>query len=84
MTLSQIFSFVGLAIAIAGHVMFLVATQRVSRGWFLSCLFIPFVGLLFIVFHFPRAWKPLVVELAGIMAMAAGVRLAEQAGFTSH
>lgn len=78
MILSQTFFFTGLAISIVGHVMFLVAAQRVSWGWFLSCLFMPLVGLLFIIMHFPRAWKPLVVELAGLMAMAAGMQLGER------
>lgn len=76
--MSLVLLYTGLAIVIAGHVMFLVAAQRVSRGWFLSCLFIPFVALLFLVLHFPRAWKALVVQLTGIMVMAVGMRLAER------
>ena len=71
--------YAGLVIVIAGHVMFLVAAQRVSRGWFLSCLFLPFVALFFLLLHFPRAWKALVVQCAGIMVATVGMRLAERA-----
>jgi hypothetical protein len=73
----QILILLGWLIALIGSIWFLVVAFQESVLWGLACLFIPFVGLVFLVMHFDRAAKPFFISLAGsilavIGALAAG------------
>jgi len=70
MTLLIILS--GFILFLLGGVLFLVAAFRVSIWWLLGCLFVPFVQLFFLFFHWSTAWKPFLIQVVGIIVMLVG------------
>ena len=66
----------GALIALASHIMILVAAHEYGPGWVLWCFFVPVVLWLLIVTDFRRFWKPTVVQLAGGLLIFLGASLA--------
>ncbi len=56
----------GLIVFLIGSVAFLIATFRAGILWGLSCLFLPFVSLIFLFVHWKTAAKPFLVSMLGI------------------
>jgi hypothetical protein len=57
---------------VGGNLMFLVVVFRHSRGWFLSCLFVPFVDWLYFLFYVKQTWKPMVITTVGCLLCGVG------------
>jgi hypothetical protein len=66
----------GYILAMVGGIWFLVVAFQESILWGLACMFIPFVGLVFLVMHFDRAAKPFFISLAGGILAGIGAALA--------
>lgn len=62
----------GFILLLLGSILFLVAAFRASIWWLLGCLFIPFVQLFFLFFHWSKAWKPFLIQIIGFVAMLVG------------
>ena len=66
-------------IAIGGIVMFiggiwiLVKAFQESILWGLGSLFVPIVGLVFVITHWEQAGKPFLVQLAGLVIYLVGI-----------
>jgi len=71
-TLGFILFVVGLIAGLAGDVRFLVLTYRHGLGWFFTCLFLPFVGWVFFLFHAREAWRPVALSTAGFVLAGIG------------
>ena len=56
----------GIIISVVGGIWFLVAAFKVSIGWGIACLFLPFVQLIFLFVHWKEARKPFAV---GVLSM---------------
>lgn len=56
---------VGGIIGLVGGIWFLVVAFKESIWWGLGCLFVPFVGLIFLILHWSEAGKPFLVSLGG-------------------
>ena len=57
-----------------GGIMLLVASFKTSIVWGLACLFLPFVQLIFIMVHWPRAKRAFsILVLSFLMMIAAGL-----------
>ncbi len=67
----------GLAIAFVGGIMFLVAAFRTSILWGLGVLFIPFISLFFLIFHWQEAKKSFFIQVFGVALLVFAV-LTEQ------
>jgi len=59
-------------IGIAGNVMFLAIVFRHSLAWFLGCLFIPFIDLIYLVLNFKKTWKPMLISIFGLLVAGVG------------
>lgn len=75
-TLGHILLFAGLIVGLIGHLKFLVAAWRESLGWFLGCLLLPLIGLVFLIVHFRVAARPVAISLAGLLLASLGAWLA--------
>ena len=62
--LGMILMLVGAVIGIVGGVMLLIEAFKVSILWFIG-MFIPFVGLVFVVMYWEQAKKPFLISLGG-------------------
>ena len=56
----------GLIVFLIGCVVFLIATFRAGILWGLSCMFLPFVSLIFLLVHWKTAAKPFLISMLGI------------------
>jgi hypothetical protein len=72
--LAQILIFAGIIISLLGLVRILVAAYKVSVIWFIVSLFF-FGWLLFVIFHFEKAWRPFSIWLLGIMVTLLGMAI---------
>jgi hypothetical protein len=63
----------GYLLLAVGAVWFLVAAFMESILWGLGCMFIPFVGLFFLILHWNRAAKPFLLQLAGAGCFLAAI-----------
>ncbi|MCA9197254.1 MAG: hypothetical protein KDA87_06935 [Planctomycetales bacterium] len=63
----------GLMICVAGGIWFLIAAFSESILWGIGCLLFSPVSLVFLVLHWNRAYKPFLVQLAGLAPIVAGV-----------
>lgn len=66
---------VGLLASAAGGIWYLVAAFKKGTLWGLGNLFVPFVGLAFLVVHPREAWKPFAVNLAGLVLIGGAAAL---------
>lgn len=55
----------GLVLVAVGLVLLLVAAFRVSPGWGLACLAVPFAAPVFVALHWPAARRPFLLQAAG-------------------
>jgi hypothetical protein len=70
--LGYILFILGCIVGLAGDIRFLVVTYRHGLGWFFTCLFVPFVGWLFFLFHAKEAWRPVALSTGGFIVAAIG------------
>lgn len=63
----------GLLVALAGGVWFLVVAFKEHILWGLGSLLVPFVSLVFLIMHFGKSWRPFVVQVLGILIMIPGM-----------
>jgi hypothetical protein len=75
--LSYILLSMGLVIGLYGDVRFLVIAYRHGAGWFLACLFLPFVGWLFFLLFTRETWRPVALSLAGFVLAGFGYALGQ-------
>jgi hypothetical protein len=68
---------VGCIVGLIGDVRFLVIAYRHSATWFILCLFIPLVGLLFFLLHVKETWRPVVLSTIGLTVAIAGYLLSD-------
>lgn len=73
---------VGLVVASAGQLWFLLRAFMESVLWGLAILFIPFAGLAFLVKRADVALKPTVVSFGGLAIVAWGLAVASEGGET--
>jgi len=62
----------GCVAVLVGELRFLVITYRHGLAWFFTCLFIPFVGLVFFLTHLRETWRPVLLSTAGLIAAGVG------------
>ena len=62
----------GLVAGLIGDVRFLVVAYRHGLGWFFTCLFLPFVGWLFFLFHAKETWRPVALSTGGFIVAGIG------------
>ena len=62
----------GCLAGLVGDVRFLVVAYRHGLVWFFTCLFIPFVGLLFFLLHMKETWRPVLLSTVGFVVAAVG------------
>lgn len=60
---------VGALVVIVGSILLLVAAFRVSLGWGLASLLVPFAGLVFIPVHWAEARRGFLVSLVGTLLL---------------
>jgi hypothetical protein len=63
---------VGGLIALVGGIWLLVVAFQESILWGLGCLFVPFVGIVFAIMHWPVARRPVLVWAVGFVLILAG------------
>jgi hypothetical protein len=78
--LGGILSVVGFIVMLVGAIMFLIAAFREHILWGLGTLFVPFVGLIFLIMHWDVAKKPFLIQLLGIPFVVIGALLAGGGG----
>jgi hypothetical protein len=66
----------GMVAWLGGNLMFLSVVFRHSAGWFLGCLFVPFVDWIYFLFYANRTWKPVLIATAGCLLVGVGCWLA--------
>jgi len=67
------FFFLGALVACVSGIWLLVLAFKEHILWGLGSLLVPFVGLIFVVMHWRKAWMPFAVSLAGTGLMVAGL-----------
>lgn len=72
-------AWVGVLLFLLGGLALLVAAFRVSVWWGLFCFLLPPVPFLFMLVHWDKAWRPLLLQLLGIVLMV--VALVRSTGF---
>ena len=63
----------GYIIMILGSILFLIAAFSESIFWGIGCLFVPFVGLFFLLSHWEEAKTPFFIQLAGAGLIVIGI-----------
>jgi len=64
---------IGVLLASAGGIWFMITTFKKGLLWGLGNLFVPFVSLAFLCTHFKDAWKPSLINLVGAIMIGAGL-----------
>jgi len=64
--------YLGLVIALIGGIWLLVVTFKKSVWWGLGSLFIPLVGLIFVIMNWQLTKTPFLVYLAGVVLLVIG------------
>ncbi|MBI3417648.1 MAG: hypothetical protein HY043_20340 [Verrucomicrobia bacterium] len=62
----------GCLAGLVGDVQFLVVAYRHGLTWFFTCLFLPFVGLLFFLLHVRETWRPVLLSTVGFVVASTG------------
>ena len=70
--LAYILFVVGVLVSIVGEVMFLTAAYRRSLLWFLGCLFLPIVWIVFFLLHLKETWRPVLMCATGFVVSSVG------------
>lgn len=63
---------VGAVLCLVGGIWFLIVAFRENVLWGLGCFFIPLVSLVFLAMYWKKAYKPFLVQLAGVVPVIAG------------
>ncbi len=71
---------VGAIIGFVGGIMLLIVAFKEHILWGLGSLFIPFVGLVFVIMHWPVAKKPFLITLCAIPFYIVGALIAGMGG----
>jgi hypothetical protein len=71
-TLGPLLVLGGVIAGLVGGIWLLVEAFRVSADWGLACLFLPFVGLFFLMLHWDKAARPCGICIAGVVALFIG------------
>ncbi len=71
---------IGIIVFAVGGFWYLIVTFRVGVLWGLSCLFLPFVSLIFLFAHWKVASKPFFVSILGMAVTFSGIFLADVNG----
>ena len=66
---------IGFIIAVVYGIILLIKAFKVNIWWGLGSLFVPFVGLVFIIMHWDVAKKPFLMSLISIPFFIAGAAL---------
>jgi hypothetical protein len=66
---------VGLAVAAVGGIWLIVVAFQESVLWGLGSLFIPLVGLAFVISHWDAAKRPFLINLGGALLIVLGTVL---------
>ena len=74
---------IGAVLLIFGKIGFIIATFRESIWWGLGSLFIPFVGLFFLISHWEDAKGPFFLALMGVGILFVGLFLSGNMNSTS-
>jgi hypothetical protein len=77
MIVGYILLVIGCIVGLAGDVMFLNAAYRRSLAWLFGCLFVPFVGEVFLLTHWRAAWRPYVISLLGFAVACIGAVMSQ-------
>lgn len=80
--LSMILLVSGLVVFLIGSTWYLTTTFRVGVLWGLSCMFLPFVSIIFLFLHWKVAAKPFFISMLGVAIVFSGTLL-ETVGETS-
>lgn len=59
----------GVILLLVGNIWILVYAFKASIWWGLGSLFIPFVGLIFVLLNLRDTWKPLLLEIVGFVIL---------------
>jgi hypothetical protein len=78
--LGALLLFVGFAVAAVGGIWLIVVAFQESVLWGLGTLFIPLVGLAFVIAHWDAAKRPFLVNIGGGLLIALGAVM----GGTGH
>lgn len=71
----EILGYIGLGLVLVGNIWMLVRAFTESILWGLAVLFLPIVGLFFLVMHWDKAKHPFLVNLLGIAMLFIGFGL---------
>ena len=74
--LGYILLFFGCLIVIVGNVMFLTVAYRRNPWWFVGCLFVLPVAIVFLLLNLKTALKPFAISIAGLSVGLLGAWLA--------
>lgn len=66
MTSGEMLFLGGLVAMIVAQLWFIVLAFKQHWAWGLGCLFVPFISLVFLIVHFSKAWKPLILGFVGL------------------
>ena len=83
-TLSMILLVSGLVVFLIGSTWYLIATFRVGILWGLSCMFLPFVSLIFLFVHWKVAAKPFFISMLGVTIAFSGTLFGTAGEASSH
>jgi hypothetical protein len=83
-TFSTILQGAGLIVFLIGSLWYLVTTFRVGILWGLSCMFLPFISLIFLFVHWKVAAKPFGVSLLGVGIAFSGTLFVPPIDTPSH
>lgn len=67
-----ILAILGLLLIFVGSIWLLIRAFQVSILWGLGSLFIPFVGLIFVILHWGAAKQPFLIMIGGIVLSVIG------------
>ncbi len=65
----EFLAFIGLGILVIGGIGFLVAAFKESVWWFIGCILLSPVSLLFLILHWHEAKNPFFLQLAGLIVI---------------
>jgi hypothetical protein len=69
--------FSGIIVSLFGEVRFLVVAYKHNVWWFLGCLFIPIVALIFFLLNFRATVKPFCLQIFGLILAGLGCMMAK-------
>jgi hypothetical protein len=71
-SLGYILLALGFIIGLYGEIRFLVAAYNRNLWWFFGCLFLPFVGWVFLLLNLKTTVKPFALSLVGLIVAGLG------------